>query len=133
MKNNNNNNKISREADIARIEKITRKTIMVAGIVTIIAIAMMILTAIHSSVYSDIDAKAVYNCQMKGWVDTPNTIHIEHLAAYKASCVLKGEEKIFIIEFYIDSGDNIALLSMEAGDTVSIEGSELKLADRVKE
>mgnify|MGYP003616789375 CR=1 FL=1 len=122
MKNN------TREADIARIEKI----IMVAGIVTIIAIAMMIVTAIHSSVYSDIDAKAVYNCQMKGWVDTPNTIHIEHLEAYKASCVLKGEEKIFILEFN-NSGDNIALLSMEAGDTVSIEGSELKLADRVKE
>ena len=122
MKNN------TREADIARIEKI----IMVAGIVTIIAIAMMIVTAIHSSVYSDIDAKAVYNCQMKGWVDTPNTTHIEHLEAYKASCVLKGEEKIFILEFN-SSGDNIALLSMEAGDTVSIEGSELKLADRVKE
>ena len=122
MKNN------TREADIARIEKI----IMVAGIVTIIAIAMMIVTAIHSSVYSDIDAKAVYNCQMKGWVDTPNTTHIEHLEAYKASCVLKGEEKIFILEFN-NSGDNIALLSMEAGDTVSIEGSELKLADRVKE
>ena len=127
-----NNKEISREADIARIEKITRKTIMVAGIVTIIAIAMMILTAIHSSIYSDIDAKAVYNCQMKGWVDTPNTIHIEWMEAYKASCVLKGEEKIFILEFN-SSGDNIALLSMEAGDTVSIEGSELKLADRVKE
>ena len=127
-----NNNKISREADIARIEKIKRKTIMVAGIVTIIAIAMMILTAIHSSVYSDIDAKAVYNCQMKGWVDTPNTIHIEWMEAYKASCVLKGEEKIFILEFN-SSGDNIALLSMEAGDTISIEGSELKFADRVKE
>lgn len=130
---NNNNNKISREADIARIEKIIRKTIMVAGIVTIIAIAVMIVTAIHSSVYSDIDAKAVYNCQMKGWVDTPNTIHIEHLVAYKASCVLKGEEKIFIIEFNRDRADNTALLFMEAGDTVSIKGSELKLADRVKE
>lgn len=127
------NNNISREADIARIEKIIRNTIMVAGIVTIIAIAVMIVTAIHSSVYSDIDAKAVYNCQMKGWVDTPNTIHIEHLEAYKASCVLKGEEKIFILEFNRDRADNTALLFMEAGDTVSIEGSELKLADRVKE
>lgn len=116
-----------------KIEKIKRKTIMVAGIVTIIAIPLLIVTAIHSVYNNDIDAKAVYNCQMKGWVDTPNTTHIEHLEAYKASCVLKGEEKIFIIEFNRDSGDNIALLSMEAGDTVSIEGSELKLADRVKE